>query len=187
MTHGSAGRTHSRGVRPALAGSGTDEYPQRRIGDVPLALGESPRPTRRRGFALIAVVVALLAGVVVTTYLLAGSIGGRGADTPEQAVDGFLAGIYETRDPRVAGTFVCDSARDDAELDRIVFQVSQHDQAYTGARTTWSYPTIRTEGRRAAADVTLTMTTANEQVANRLVTLLLVDDGGWWVCDVRTV
>jgi hypothetical protein len=30
------------------------------------------------------------------------------------------------------------------------------------------------------------MTTLNEQVSSRAVTLLLVDDRGWWVCDVRT-
>jgi hypothetical protein len=131
--------------------------------------------------------VALLGVVAVVAYLLAGSLTGRGADSPEEAVDGFLSAIYEARDPRAAGAFVCDSARDDDTLDQIVFQVAQHEQAYTGARTTWSYPPIRTEGRRGAADVTLTMTTANEQVATRLVTLILVDAGGWWVCDVRTL
>jgi hypothetical protein len=181
MTQESAGRRYGRGLR-------TDEYPARR-GDAPLVLvGEPSRPRRhRRGFTLIAVAVGLLVAVVVATYALAGSLGGRGADTPDRAVDGFLSAIYEARDPRAAGTFVCDSARDAATLDQIVFQVSQYEQAYTGARTTWSYPPIRTEGDRAAADVTLTMTTANEQVASRLVTLILVDHGGWWVCDVRTV
>jgi hypothetical protein len=133
------------------------------------------------------VAVALLGAVVVATYLLAGSLGGRGSDTPEQAVDGFLAAIYDARDPQAAGTFVCDSARDAAELDQIVFQVSQNEETYTGARTTWSYPPISADGGRAAADVTLTMTTANEQVASRLVTLILVDDGGWWVCDTRAL
>lgn len=182
MTHGSAGRTYGRGVH-------ADTYPQRRAGElVPVPGREPPRPhRRRRGFTVIGVAVALLGVVVVAAYLLAGSLGGRGADTPEQAVDGFLSAIYETRDPHAAGTFVCDSARDEATLEQIVFQVTQHEQAYTGARTTWSYPPIRTEGRRGAADVTLTMTTANEQVASRLVTLVLVDAGGWWVCDVRTV
>lgn len=178
MTQGSTGRWALR----------TDEYPQRRHRDTPTVVGgEPPRLRRRnRGFQLIAAVVAVLTAVVVATYLIADPLGGRGADSPEQAVDGFLSGIYEARDPRAAGSFVCDSARDDAELDQIVFRVSQHEEAYTGARTTWSYPPISAEGRGAAAAVTLTMTTANEQVASRVVTLVLVDDGGWWVCDVRT-
>ena len=181
MTQGSADRPYGRGVN-------TDEYPPRRRRDDTVVVGEPPRPPRRgRDFRLIAVVVAVLAAVVVATYLIADPLGGRGADTPEQAVDGFLSGIYEARDPQAAGSFVCDSARDEAELDQIVFQVTQYEEAYTGARTTWSYPPIKVDGRGAAATVTLTMTTANEQVATRDVTLVLVEDGGWWVCDVRTV
>ena len=86
---------------------------------------------------------------------------------------------------RRAGRYVCKPARDDAELERIVFEVEQYEQSYAGARTTWAYPPIHTEGRRAVAEVTLTVTTANEQVATRPVTLLLVDDRGWWVCDIR--
>jgi hypothetical protein len=31
------------------------------------------------------------------------------------------------------------------------------------------------------------MTTAKEQVASKLITVLLVDDNGWWVCDIRSV
>ena len=46
---------------------------------------------------------------------------------------------------------------------------------------------IRPSGRQASAEVTLTMTTLNEQVSSRAVTLLLVEDRGWWVCDVRMV
>lgn len=179
MTYGSGpGRVYGRGVR-------TDEYPQRRRSTPPTA--EPVRPPRRgRGFALIALAVALLGAGVVATYLLTGLPGARGADTPDQAVDGFLAGVFDAQDARAAGNFVCESARDDAELDQIVLQVSQRAEAYPGAHTTWRYPSIAPQGRQAAAEVTLTMTTANEQVASRVVTLLLVDDGGWWVCDIRT-
>jgi hypothetical protein len=67
-----------------------------------------------------------------------------------------------------------------------VLAVSQQEAGYTAAHTTWRYPAIRPEGRQAAAQVTLTMTTANQQVASRQVTLLLVDHRGWSVCDVRT-
>jgi type II secretory pathway pseudopilin PulG len=131
------------------------------------------------------VLVALVGVGVVTTSVIAGLPSSSGANTPEQAVDGFLAAIYETQDARAAGRFVCERARDDAELDRIVLRVSQQAEEYPGSRTTWAYPPIRREGRTAAAEVTLTLTTANEQVASRELTFLLVDDGGWWVCDVR--
>lgn len=176
------GRMYGRGPR-------TDEYPQRPSGGASSGAEPSRRPrrSRRRGFALITLLVALVSAGVVTTYVLAGLPSASGANRPEQAIEGFLAAIYDTHDPREAGQFVCESARDDAELDRIVLRVSQQAEAYPGSQTTWTYPEIRTEGRAAAADVTLTLTTANDQVATRVVTLLLVDDGGGWrVCDVRT-
>jgi hypothetical protein len=81
---------------------------------------------------------------------------------------------------------VCERARDDTDLEQIVFRVKQSEEAYTAARTTWTYPPIRPVGQQATAEVTLTMTTLNEQVASQTITLLLVDDRGWWVCDIRT-
>ncbi|MBX6752337.1 MAG: hypothetical protein IRY85_22195, partial [Micromonosporaceae bacterium] len=137
------------------------------------------------GFALIAVLVALVGVGVVTTSVVAGLPSTSGANSPEQAVEGFLAAIYGTHDPRAAGRYVCERARDDEELDRLVLRVSQQAEEYPGSETTWAYPPIQREGRTAAAEVTLTMTTPNEQVASRVVTFLLVDDGGWWICDVR--
>ncbi len=165
-----------------------DVYPEQPAPDAdwPAVSGLPPRPPQRvRSALIVAVILALLAAAVVTTYRVMGASGSRGTDTPEQAVEGFLGGIYHLHDPRSAGRYVCGSARVDAELDQIVFRVEQAEQSYTGAQTTWTYPPIRTEGRRAAAEVSLTLTTANEQVARRSVTLLLVDDRGWWVCDVR--
>lgn len=146
---------------------------------------QTARKRRRPGFALIAILVALVGAGVVTTSVLAGLPSSSGANSPEQAVDGFLAAIYDDHDPRAAGRYVCERARDDEELDRLVLRVSQQEAEYPGSQTTWAYPPIQREGRTAAAEVTLTMTTPNEQVASRVVTFLLVDDGGWWVCDVR--
>jgi type II secretory pathway pseudopilin PulG len=146
----------------------------------------APRRRRRPGFTFIAVLVALVGVGVVATSVVAGLPSSSGANSPAQAVDGFLTAIYETHDPRAAGHFVCERARDHTELDRIVLRVTQQAEEYPGSRTTWTYPPIHQEGRTAAAEVTLTMTTPNEQVASRELTFLLVDDGGWWVCDVQS-
>jgi hypothetical protein len=146
----------------------------------------APRSHRPRvGFVLIAAAVLVLAGGAVATYLLGGPFGDRGADTPGQAVDGFLTGIYGSHDAQTAGRYVCGRARDDAELDQIISQVSQQQAGYPGQRTTWSYPQIQPDGQQATARVTLTMTTADERIASRQVNIALVDDRGWWVCDVR--
>ncbi|HEY7223017.1 MAG TPA: hypothetical protein VH561_05295 [Micromonosporaceae bacterium] len=184
--HGSVraypGRTYGR------AQPGEAAYPEQPPEDAvwPLVTGTPPRPRRRLlGITLVVTLVLLLAGGVAGAWVLIDPAGLRGADTPGQAVDGFLAAVYETHDARAAGRNVCGRARNDADLDQLVFQVKQNQGAYTAAQTTWSYPPIRIEGRQAAAEVTLTMTTANEQVASRVITVLLVDDRGWWVCDVR--
>ena len=164
----------------------TDAYPDPPSANAPwpVVAGEAPRPRRRMlGVVVAAIALVVIAGGVAGAWLLVGP-SMRGDETPEAAVNGFLTGIYETRDAGDAGRHVCERARDDAELDRIVFEVRQHAEAFTAARTTWEPPTVRTEGRSATADVTLTMTTLNEQVATRAITLLLVDDRGWWVCDV---
>jgi Type II secretory pathway, pseudopilin PulG len=153
---------------------------------VPSSVTSAPRRRRRPGFTFIAVLVALVGVGVVATSVVAGLPSSSGANSPAQAVDGFLTAIYETHDPRAAGHFVCERARDHTELDRIVLRVTQQAEEYPGSRTTWTYPPIHQEGRTAAAEVTLTMTTPNEQVASRELTFLLVDDGGWWVCDVQS-
>jgi hypothetical protein len=174
------GRTYGRPDKEA--------YPEQPPPDAPwpLVSGKPPAPRRRvLGVVVAVVAVLLVAGGLATTWLLVGG-GSRGTSTPEQAVDGFLSGIFVTHDPADAARHVCERARDEAELAQIVFLVKQNEEAYTAARTTWSYLPIRREGRQASAEVTLTMTTLSEQASSRTITLLLVDDRGWWVCDVRT-
>jgi hypothetical protein len=164
-----------------------DAYPQQPAADAPwpLVSGKPPRPRRRVLGIVLVVTLLIFAGGIAATWALLGPGGARGAGSPAAAVDGFLSGIYETRDARATARYVCERARDDAELEQIIFQVKQNEEAYTAARTTWSYPPIHPSGGQASAEVTLTMTTLNEQVSSRVITLLLVDDRGWWVCDIR--
>jgi hypothetical protein len=169
---------------------GTAEvYPPQPDADAPwpLVSGQPPRPRPRLGLVLIGLLIALVVGGLTAAFVLIGPVGDRGSGTPAQAVDGFLDGIYGTHSAKQAARFVCERARDDAALEQIVFQVRQLEDSYSSARTSWSYPPIEESGRQASAQVTLTMITANEQMATRTVTLLLVDDRGWWVCDVTPV
>jgi len=174
-------------------------FPSQTYGQ-PLAYPEQPRadaawpavvgtPPRRRwrgiGVALAVVAALLLVAGIGAAWVLVGPASTRGTATPAEAVEGFLGGIYNTHNARDAGRYVCKQARNDAELDQTVFEVKQLEQSYDAARTTWSYPEIHPAENRAEADVTLTMTTANDQSSSRTVTLVLVDDRGWWVCDVE--
>jgi len=161
-------------------------YPPQPAADAqwPLVSGQPPRPRPRLGPVLLALLVVLVLGGLAAAFAVVGPVGDRGSGTPAEAVDGFLGGIYGTHSAKDAARFVCENARDDNELEQIVFQVRQLEESYSSARTTWNYPDIQADGRRASAQVTLTMTTANEQLATRTVALELVDNRGWWVCDI---
>jgi hypothetical protein len=165
-------------------------YPPQPAEDAPwpLITGEPPKPRRRPSLVLglVIALVLVIAGGATAAFVLIGPASSRGSASPQQAVDGFLDGIYAKHSAKDAGRFVCERARNDQELDQIVFGVKTFEQEFLSARTTWSYPEIRPAARQATASVTLTMTTANEQVAEKQITLLLVDDRGWWVCDVQT-
>jgi hypothetical protein len=179
-------------VYPASSYSGrgypNQLYPAQPPPDVPwpLVAGEPP-PARRRPQVVLAAVVALLVvlgGGVLGTYAL---VTGRmaGSSSPADAVEGFLEAVFTKHSGEDAAAFVCPRARNQSELDQVVFGVKTFEKDYPSPRTTWSYPTIRPDGQQARAAVTLTLTTANEQVSEKRVTLLLVDDRGWWVCDVQ--
>jgi hypothetical protein len=152
----------------------------------PLVAGEPP-PVRRRPLRIVAIVIALLVviggGGVAAYQLIVGRSTGPAA--PADAVEGFLGAVFTLKSAKEAATFVCPRARNTAELDQVVFDVKTFEKDYPSPRTTWTYPQIRTEGREASVSVTLTLTTANEQVAQKQITLLLVNDRGWYVCDVQ--
>ena len=164
-------------------------YPPQPADDTPWPLisGEPPRRRRRPPLilGLIIALVLVLAGGATAAFVLIGPSSSRGSASPGEAVEGFLDAIYGKHSARDAARFVCERARNDAELDQIVFGVKTFEQEFTSPRTTWVYSAIQPNGRQATATVTLTMSTANEQVSERRLTLLLVDDRGWWVCDVQ--
>jgi hypothetical protein len=166
-----------------------DVYPPQPAEDAPwpLVVGEAPAPTRRGpgvAVAIVLTVLLVLGGAGTAAYFLIGGTKDRGASQPSAAVEGFLNAIYTNHSAREAGTFVCPRARNANELDQVVFNVKTYEKDYASPRTTWTYPTIVPVGAQASAAVTLTVTTANDQVAAKQITLLLVNDRGWWVCDV---
>jgi hypothetical protein len=179
-------------VYPASSYSGrgypNQLYPPQPPADAPwpLVAGEPP-PARRRPLLLVGIVLTLvvvLAGGGTAAYLL---VNGRnaGAAAPADAVEGFLDAVYTKHSGEDAARFVCPRARNESELDQVVFGVKTFEKDYPSPRTSWAYPQIHPNGQEATALVTLTLVTANEQVAEKRITLLLVDDRGWWVCDVQ--
>jgi hypothetical protein len=184
--------TYPTDVYPASSYSGrgypNQLYPPQPPEDAqwPLVAGEPP-PTRRRPLLVVGLVLALvivIGGFGAAAYVL---VDGRdaGSAAPADAVEGFLDAVFTKHSGKDAAAYVCPRARSEAELDQVVFGVKTFEKDYPSPRTSWAYPQIRPDGATASAVVRLTLTTANEQVAEKQITLLLVDDKGWWVCDVQ--
>jgi hypothetical protein len=145
-------------------------------------------PGRRRAGPLaalaLAVVIFLCAGGGTTAYFLVMNAQPRGSANPKAAVDGFLRAVFTEHDVDSAASYVCARARDSRDLAKLIDTVREQESQYSSPRTTWQTDPVQTDDHQARAKVTLTLTTGDERVAERDITLLLVDERGWWVCDV---
>jgi hypothetical protein len=136
--------------------------------------------------AVFITVLALCLGGGAVSFFVVQSLEPRGTATPESALEGFLRAVFVDRDADRAADFVCADNRNDEELARLVFEVRTFTSRYSSADTRWTYPGVRRTGKReASADVTLTLSTVDQRVSEKRVRLLLVDDSGWWVCEVE--
>ena len=149
----------------------------------PASTAERSRAGRLATLALLAVLL-LCAGGGLGAYLLVMIDQPRGSETPKAAVDGFLGAVFTEHDVDSAASFVCARARDTRDLTKLIDTVREEERKYPSPRTTWQTEPVQTDDHRATARVTLTLTTGDERVAERDIELLLVDQRGWWVCDV---
>jgi hypothetical protein len=159
-------------------------YPQRGLPPGP------PAPRKRRtglvvGIVLV-IVLLLCAGGGVTAYVLVQNSQPTGAADPKAAVDGFLTAVFASHNAQEAADFVCPDARDDEQLEALVNQVTSFESQFDSPQTKWVTPPVQVDGKTGSATVKLELTTANEQVAEKQIRLLLVDRRGWWVCDVES-
>ncbi|GIJ78079.1 hypothetical protein SAMN05443287_11367 [Micromonospora phaseoli] len=145
---------------------------------------------RRRGalLASIALVVVLLlcAGGGVAAFLtLRNTESGEGAQDPSVAVDDFLTAIYQDRDAAKAADLVCTAARDQDKIRAKVAEVEEYVSTHQNPRFRWDTPTVDNEtGDRATVTTTVTVTTADEKIADQDLRFTVIRKTGWWVCEV---
>ncbi|MDG4794403.1 hypothetical protein [Micromonospora sp. WMMD1082] len=172
---------------PATAGNGASTPPP--------ASGYPPHqapagPPRKRGalVASIALVVVLLlcAGGGVAAFLaLRNTESGEGAQDPSVAVDDFLTAVYQERDAAKAAKLVCTAARDRDKIRAKVAEVEKYVSTYQNPRFRWDTPTVDNEtGDRATVTTTVTVTTADEKIADQDLRFTVIRKTGWWVCEV---
>jgi hypothetical protein len=146
-------------------------------------------PRRRRALLITSIVlgvVLLLCGAGGTSaYFLIKKVGGTGKATPTAAVDGFLTAVFTDHDVDEANRFVCAAARDKTKLTRKIDELRSYEQKYKAPKYSWPAPKVDERKKDTAiVDVPVTITTADDRVAERQLRFVTVNDSGWWVCEV---
>ena len=151
---------------------------------------QAPGARRRRGLLIASLVLAgalLLCGGGGTAAFLAlrNTEDGEGAKEPAVAVDNFLTAVYRDQDAKKAADHVCSAARDQEKLDAKVAEVRRYAAGYANPRFRWASPKVDNQtGDRATVTTKVTMTTADEKVAEQALRFTVVRKTGWWVCEV---
>ncbi|MGW3792998.1 Rv0361 family membrane protein [Micromonospora arida] len=147
-------------------------------------------PKKKRGLliaaiALVVIMVLCVGGGVVAFLTLRDAETGEGAKEPAVAVDEFLTAVYKDRDATKAAGRVCAASRDDDKIAAKVAEVEKYASTYQNPRFRWTTPKVDNQtGERATVSTRLTMTTADEKVADQELRFTVVQKTGWWVCEV---
>ncbi|KWV32149.1 Rv0361 family membrane protein [Micromonospora rifamycinica] len=171
------------------ADQGGTTTPRSSASDTPPGYPAYRAPARRRGALVaslaLAAAVVLCGGGTLAFLALRDRESGAGAKEPTVAVDGFLTAVYQDRDAGRAADFVCAEARDQQKISAKVAEVQKYATTYTSPRFRWSTPTVDNQnGDRATVSTKLTMTTADEKIAEQQLRFTVVRKTGWWVCEV---
>ncbi|MDM4721317.1 hypothetical protein QTQ03_17530 [Micromonospora sp. WMMA1363] len=147
-------------------------------------------PRRKRGALVASVALAVIlvlgaSGGVVAFLTLRTAENGTGAQEPTAAVEAFLTAVYRDRDADRAAALVCSAARDDEKIVAKVAEVEKYAANYRNPRFRWSTPRIDNQtGDRATVTTKVTMTTADEKIADLPLRFTVIRKSGWWVCEV---
>jgi hypothetical protein len=174
---------------PAAPASG---YPHDPTGAYPGGYPGAPTPPRRRGWLIglvIALVLVLVGGGAITAFLLLSGGGGDGQANPTAAATSFLTAVYKDKDAAKAGKYVCSAARDADQITKKVNEVKAYAQKFDrDPQFNWDEPKVESSDKeKATLAVTVRFTTNDDRVAEEKLSITAVNDGGWYVCDVKTV
>ena len=125
-------------------------------------------------------------GGVVAFLTLRNAETGEGAKEPAVAVDEFLTAVYKDRDADEGGRLA--SAPPPATTRRSPRRwprCRSTPPRYQNPRFRWTTPKVDNQtGDRATVSTRLTMTTADEKIADQELRFTVVQKTGWWVCEV---
>ncbi len=134
---------------------------------------------------VLGLVVALCLGGGLGAYVLVQDTQPRGGTDPTAAVNGFLAAVFGSHSAEAAAEFVCERNRNAEELAKMVDRITAFEEKFESPRTSWDTQSIDVTGRNAATTVRLRLTVDDAQVAEERLRLRLVEQRGWFVCEVE--
>jgi hypothetical protein len=158
-------------------------------------LAPAPAPSRpvswwaRHGRALgvlgLIVAVTLCLGGGTGAFFLLNATEDRGESEPTGAITGFLNAVLHDHDADGATRYVCVAARQSNDVQQLVEAVEDLQDKYPRGIASWAVPDVAVNRHHAAANVNVTFDRDGEQVGAEKLRLSLVDQQGWWVCDVN--
>ncbi|MFC0002626.1 Rv0361 family membrane protein [Micromonospora siamensis] len=151
----------------------------------PPPVGRRPRGRLIASLALVAALLLCGGGGTAAFLTLRNTEDGTGATEPAVAVDDFLTAVYQQRSVSRATALVCSSSRDEKRIAAKVAEVQRYVDTYREPRFRWTTPKVDNEtGDRATVTTKVTVTTADERVADQDLRFTVVRKTGWWVCEV---
>lgn len=150
------------------------------------------KPARKRRTGLIVsivlvVVILLCGGVATTAYVVTNRQTGTGQSTPSVAATGFLTAVYLHQDAAAAAKFVCKAANDSNAIRKRVDDLTAATKKLSGPTYTWDTLDVSGQTKSVATVTTkLHLSTSDEKTSSQAISIITVQDHGWWVCDVKT-
>jgi hypothetical protein len=138
---------------------------------------------------IIAIVAVVLVGGSTTAFLLLRGGGGEGQPNPTAAATNFLTAVYKDKDATKAAKYVCSSARNQDQIDRKVSEIKAYVTKFNrDPQYAWDEPKVENSGKdRATLAVTVRFTTSDDRAAEEKLSIIAVNDSGWYVCEIKTV
>jgi flagellar basal body-associated protein FliL len=155
------------------------------------APGEAPVNKKHRTgliVSLVLVVILILCGGVATTaYVVSTRQNGTGQASPADAANAFLTAIYLHQSATDAEKYVCQQADDATAISKQVDDIKAQMDKLQNPTYAWDDLAVTKQTKTEATVTTrLRIDTVDEKSASQQISLITVNDHGWWVCDVST-
>jgi hypothetical protein len=135
---------------------------------------------------VLGLVVLLCGGGGLAAFLLLRDVDTtEGAPEPVVAVERFMEAVYKEKNASQAAATVCQDARKADAIDRKVEEVKNYAKAYRNPQFDWGTPKVdEQDAEHAIVSVDLRMTTDDDRSAEQQLRFTVVQQTGWWVCEV---